>query len=98
MTPQMVDAFLSSTTMPKAERSKKDLRVWALRFADHFKDAPAVIFEERGSRGEVDAWRAQWANSPKQHDAAGTHAARILNWALEYGKLAEHHCQKLRPI
>lgn len=98
MTPQMVDDFLSSTAMPKGERSRNDLRKWGLRFAEHFKDAPAVIFEERGSRGEVNAWRAQWKHSPKQHDAAGTHAARILNWAVEEGKLAEHHCHKLRRL
>ncbi|MCB1349293.1 MAG: tyrosine-type recombinase/integrase [Maritimibacter sp.] len=84
--------------MPKAERSRRDLRKWGLRFAEHFKDAPAVIFEERGSRGEVNAWRALWKHSPKQHDAAGTHATRILNWAVEEGKLAEHHCHKLHRL
>lgn len=94
-TPQLVDDFLSSTAMPKAERSRQDLRKWALRFACHFNDAPAVIFEERGSRGEVNKWRSQWKHSPRQHDAAGTHAARILNWAVEEGKLVEHHCHKL---
>ena len=98
MTPRLVDDFLSSTAMPRGERSRADLRKWALRFADHFKDAPAVIFEERGSRGEVNAWRAQWGHSPKQHDAAGTHAARILNWAVQEGKLAEHHCHRLHRL
>ena len=98
MTPQMVDEFISSTAMPKAERSRADLRKWALRFAAHFKDAPAVIFEERGSRGEMNKWRAQWGHSPKQHDVAGTHAVRILNWAVQEGHLAEHHCHKLHRI
>lgn len=98
MTPQMVDDFLSSTAMPKAERSRRDLRKWGLRFAEHFKDAPVVIFEERGSRGEVNAWRALWKHSPKQHDTAGTHATRILNWAVEEGKLAEHHCHRLHRL
>lgn len=98
MTPQMVDDFLSSTAMPKGERSQKDLRTWALRFAAHFNDAPAVIFEDRGSRGEVNAWRALWKHSPKQHDMAGVHAVRVLNWAVEEGKLSEHHCHKLRKI
>jgi integrase len=98
MTPALVDEFLSSAAMPKADRSKADLKKWVLRFAEHFKDAPAVIFEERGSRGEVNAWRAQWQHSPKQHDAAGTHAVRVLNWAVEEGKLSEHHCHKLRKL
>mmetsp|Transcript_32309 Transcript_32309/g.62293 ORF Transcript_32309/g.62293 Transcript_32309/m.62293 type:complete len:168 (+) Transcript_32309:604-1107(+) len=95
MVPKLVDEFLDSTAMPKGERSKSDLRKWALRFAKHFHDAPAVIFEGRGSRGEVNAWRAQWKHSPKQHDMAGTHAVRVLNWAVEEGKLSGHHCHKL---
>ncbi|ARC90447.1 integrase [Rhodovulum sp. MB263] len=84
--------------MPKGERSRADIRKWALRFAEHFKDAPAVIFEERGARGEVNAWRALWKHSPKQHDMAGTHAVRILNWAVQEGKLTEHHCHKLHRL
>lgn len=49
MTPQMVDDFLSSTAMPKGERSRADIRKWGLRFAEYFKDAPAAIFEDRRS-------------------------------------------------
>lgn len=95
MTPVLVDKFLDSAAMPNGARSKSDLRKWVLRFAEHFHDAPAVIFEERASRGEVNAWRAIWKHSPKQHDMAGTHAVRLLNWAVEEGKLSEHHCHKL---
>lgn len=98
MTPAMVDDFLSSSGMPKGARSREDIRKWGLRFADHFKDAPAIIFEERGSRGEVNAWRALWKHSPKQHDTAGVHAVRILNWAASEGIIREHHCHKLRRL
>jgi len=98
MTPEMVDDFLSSTALPKGERSRIDIRKWGLRFAEYFKDAPAVIFEERGSRGEMNIWRALWKHSPKQHDMAGTHAVRILNWAVGEGKLSEHHCHKLHRL
>lgn len=98
MTFQMVDEFLTSTAMPKAERSRQDLRKWALRFAEEFRNDPAVIFEERGSRGEINKWRTNWKHSPKQHDAAGTHAVRVLNWAVEEGKLAEHHCHRLHRL
>jgi integrase len=93
--PAMVDLFLSSAARAKGQRSLADQRKWLLRLATHFQDAPAVIFEERGSRGEVNKWRSQWKHSPKQHDMAGTHAARVLNWAVEEGLLSEHHCHKL---
>ncbi len=98
MVPSLVDEFLDSAAMPKAKRSIADLRKWMLRFADHFFDAPAVIFAERGSRAEVNAWRAKWKHSPKQHDMAGTHAVRFLNWAVEEGKLKEHHCHRLPKL
>nr|WP_246237436.1 tyrosine-type recombinase/integrase [Halovulum dunhuangense] len=98
MTPALVDLFLSSAARAKAARSFEDQQKWLLRFAAHFKDAPAVIFEERGSRSEVNQWRAQWKHSPKQHDMAGTHAARVLNWAVEEGHLSEHHCHRLPKL
>ncbi|WIY23737.1 tyrosine-type recombinase/integrase [Parasedimentitalea psychrophila] len=98
MVQQMVDDFLSSTAMPKGQRSRADIRKWGLRFAGHFKDAPAIIFEDKSARGEMNTWRALWKHSPKQHDMAGTHAVRILNWAVEEGKLSEHHCHKLHRL
>lgn len=95
MTPALVDLFLSSAARAKSKRSFADQRKWLLRLANHFHDAPAIIFEERASRGELNKWRAAWAHSPKQHDMAGTHAVRVLNWAVEEGHLSEHHCHKL---
>lgn len=93
MTSTMVDDFLSSPHMPKAERTQADYRKWALRFAEAFKDDPAAMFEEPESRAEVNDWRNQWAHSPRQYDYAGTIVTRILNWAWkDAGKLRQHHC------
>jgi hypothetical protein len=41
---------------------------------------------------------AKWIHSPKQHDVAGTHAVRVLNWAVSEGRLKEHHCHKLDKL
>lgn len=98
MTHQMIDDFLCGASMPAGKRSQEGLRKWALRFQREFGDDPALLFEERASRGEVNAWRLKWAHSPKQHDDAGTHAVRILNWAVEEGKIKEHHCHKLKRL
>lgn len=95
LAPAMVDDFLSSAAMPAGERTREDYRKWALRFALAFKDDPAAIFEEKASRGEVNDWRREWMHSPKQYDYAGTVVTRILNWAVEEGKLREHHCHGL---
>jgi integrase len=59
---------------------------------------PSGDFEERGSRSELNEWRAEWKHSPKQHDAAGTHAVRILNWAVQAGKLSDHYCNSLSRL
>lgn len=91
----MVDDFLSSAAMPAGARTRDDYRKWALRFAAAFKEDPAAIFEEKASRGEVNDWRKEWMHSPKQYDYAGTVVTRILNWAVEEGKLREHHCHGL---
>lgn len=99
MTLQMVDDFLSSAEMPKGERTRQDYRLWALRFAEAFKDDPARMFEEPEARGEVNDWRAQWKHSPRQYDYAGTVVTRILNWAWkDAGKLRMHHCGDFRKV
>ncbi|MBS0573135.1 MAG: tyrosine-type recombinase/integrase [Proteobacteria bacterium] len=85
--------------MPKADRTRRDYRLWALRFADEFKDDPAAMFEERESRAEVNDWRARWKHSPKQYDYAGTVVTRILNWARDdAGKIRDHHCERFRKV
>ncbi|WP_434286253.1 tyrosine-type recombinase/integrase [Celeribacter sp. SCSIO 80788] len=94
----LVDDFLSSAALPKGERSKEDLVLWLGRFRDEFGADPAAMFEERASRGELNEWRKRWIHSPKQHDMAGTHSVRALNWAVEEGKLKEHHCHKLKKL
>lgn len=99
MTPQMVDDFLDSAEMPKGERTRKDYRLWALRFADAFRDDPAALFEEPASRAEVQDWRKAWAHSPRQYDYAGTVATRILNWAWkDAAKIKQHHCAGLSKV
>lgn len=98
-TPQMVDDFLSSAEMPSGERTRKDYRLWALRFADAFKEEPAAMFEEPESRAEVQDWRKAWAHSPRQYDYAGTVVTRLLNWAWkDAAKIRQHHCASLSKV
>ncbi|WP_260012486.1 tyrosine-type recombinase/integrase [Leisingera aquaemixtae] len=98
MTDKLVDDFLSSASMPRGERSRDDIKLWLERFRSEFGADPVAMFEERESRAEVNTWRKQWLHSPKQHDMAGTHAARLLNWAVKEGRLKEHHCYGLEKL
>jgi len=92
------DDFFASAAMPTRDRSKNDIKKWAGRFQKEFGKDPIQMFEERASRGEVNTWRAKWKHSPKQHDVAGTHAVRVLNWAVEEGRIKEHHCHRLTRL
>ncbi len=98
LVPELVDEFLSSTALAKARRSQEDQRYWLLKFGDHFAKAPVKVFEDPRSRGDMNEWRALWKHSPKSHDSSGTHAVRLLNWAVQEGKLREHFCHKLHRI
>ena len=95
---QLVHDFLASAAMPKAPRSRADIELWLGRFSEEFGSDPAAMFEERESRGEINTWRTRWIHSPKQHDMAGTHAVRLLNWAVREGRLKEHHCHGLEKL
>jgi hypothetical protein len=98
-TAQMVDDFLDSAEMPMGERTRKDYRLWALRFAEAFEDDPAALFEEPASRAEVQEWRKQWAHSDRQYDYAETVVTRILNWAWkDAAKISQHYCAGLSKV
>ncbi|HCQ56545.1 MAG TPA: integrase [Sulfitobacter sp.] len=93
MTEAVVDAYISSAEFLSLKpRTQSDYRRWAMRFAVEFESDPVAMFEDAASRAEVNQWRSKWNYSPKQYDYAGTVVTRILNWAREQGKIAEHHC------
>lgn len=97
--PEMVDRYLDSADFAsRAPRTQADYRKWALRFADEFKDDPAALFEDPGSRAEVAQWRENWKHSPKQYDYAATAVSIILNWARDAGIIAQHHCDRMRKL
>lgn len=94
----LVTDFLSSDAMPPRARSRKDVELWVKRFQDEFGSDPTAMFEESASRAELNTWRKRWIHSPKQYDMAGTHAVKLLNWAVGEGRLKEHYCHKLKKL
>ncbi|MCA0846068.1 MULTISPECIES: tyrosine-type recombinase/integrase [Rhodobacterales] len=95
---QLVDEFLSSDAMPPKARSREDVELWVKRFQVEFGEDPVAMFEEPASRAEFNAWRKRWIHSPKQYDMAGTHAVKLLNWAVSEGRIKEHHCNRLKKL
>jgi integrase len=99
MVPDLVDRYLSSAEFRGlGARTKRDYQRIALSFAQEFRDDPAAIFEEPGSRAEVNDWRQRSAHSPRQYDYDGTVVAVILNWARDAGLIRQHHCDRLRKV
>lgn len=97
--PMMIDAYLDSALFrSRRPRTQADYRKWALRLAREFEEDPATIFQEAGSRGEINRWRERWAHSPKQYDYAATVATVILNWAREAGWVTEHHLDRMKKL
>ncbi len=89
----LVDAYIGSAEFLSLKpRTRQGYRRWTDRFAAEFSQAPIGMFEEVESRIVVNEWRSQWVHSPKQYDYAGTVVTRLLNWAMEAGRLKEHHC------
>ncbi|QPM89003.1 tyrosine-type recombinase/integrase [Pseudooceanicola algae] len=95
---ELVTDFLSSDAMPPRTRSREDVELWVKRFQNEFGGDPMAMFEEPASRSELNTWRKRWIHSPKQYDMAGTHAVKLLNWAVGEGRLKEHYCHKLKKI
>ena len=92
-TSDLVDDYLSSPRFQRLkQRTKKDYRLWLERFTAEFGDDPAAMFEEWESKVEVNEWRDNWKNSPKQFDYAGTVVTLLLNWAAGKGRIRHHHC------
>jgi len=95
----MVDRYLDSADFKSlAKRTQLDYKKWALRFANEFRDDPANLLEDPGSRAEVMRWREHWAHSPKQFDYAATVVSVVVNWARDAGIIKQHHCDRMKRI
>lgn len=87
----LVTGFLASGEFARlADRTRADYRLWADRFRERFGAAPAALLEDRRFRGDVAAWRDQWAHSPKQAQYAWTVAKRVASWGMDRGVIGQH--------
>lgn len=101
LTSAALDQFISSAEFQLGirTRTQADYRNWLAKFEESFGDDPIKMFEEPGSRSEVNIWRQNWIHSPKQYDYAGTVVCRFLHWACSEGKLIrEHHCSGFKKF
>lgn len=92
-----IDALITDyQANPKYEKlkdsTKKDYRLWLTRLSERFGSSPVEAFTDWRMRGDVIAWRDEWAHQPRTADKATVMMVTLLNWAVENGKLERHFC------
>lgn len=76
----------------------KDYRLWLTRVSAKFGDSSLAAFADWRMRGEVTAWRNQWAEQPRTADKAVVMIVTLLNWGVENGKLEKHLCHRIELL
>jgi len=72
----------------RAKSTRKDYRLWLTRISERFGSTPVEAFEDRRMRGDVIAWRNNWAGQPRTADKAAVMLSTLLNWAVENGRIS----------
>ncbi len=86
----VIDAFFDSGVFRDlAPRTRKDYRRWGDAVRKKFASAPISAIESPKIRQVAMKWRDQWDG--RNADYAWMVLARIVSWAIDTGKLTQHH-------
>ncbi|QQN75891.1 tyrosine-type recombinase/integrase [Croceicoccus sp. YJ47] len=66
----------------------RDYRLWLTRISERFGATTLGAFEDRRMRGDIIAWRNQWAEQPRSADKATVMMGTLLNWGMENGRVS----------
>ena len=98
-TSDVVAEFYASVNFKKKKpRTQSDYRRWLNRFTNEFGPDAVKMWEIPSSRREVEKWRSQWIESPKQYDYAAAVVALFLNWAKKEAFINNHFCEGLEKL
>ncbi|SFG09367.1 Phage integrase family protein [Novosphingobium sp. CF614] len=82
----------------RRESTRKGYRLWLTRISQRFGSTPIAAFEDRRMRGDIIAWRNQWAHQPRTADTAAGMIAILLNWAVENGRVEINVAAGIRQL
>lgn len=86
---KLIDDYRASPEFDRLkDATKRDYRLWLDRLSARFGSAPVKAFSDPRMRGQIIAWRDQWAAMPRTADKASVMTATLLAWAVERGELA----------
>jgi len=92
----VIDDYRASPEFDRlADPTKRDYRRWLDRMSARFGPCPVGAFEDRRMRGDIIAWRNEWADRPRTADKASVMMATVLGWALERGELSINVAAKI---
>lgn len=72
----------------KRPATRRDYKLWLTRISDRFGKTPIAAFEDRRMRGDVIAWRNNWASQTRSADKASVMMGTLLSWAMENGRIS----------
>lgn len=70
------------------DSTKRDYRLWLNRISEKWGKTPLEAFEDRRMRGDIIAWRNQWAHQPRTADKATVMLGTLLAYGVEIGLLS----------
>lgn len=70
------------------ESTKRDYRLWINRISERWGKVPLEAFEDRRMRGDIIAWRNEWASQPRTADKASVMLGTLLGYGVEIGLLS----------
>jgi integrase len=87
----LVEAYLGSPEFrSRAASTKRDYRRWCESAKDRFGTAKLRAFADPRIRGDIIAWRDQWAHAPRAAHYAMQVLSRVFSWGVERGWLTSN--------
>lgn len=84
-----IDAYRASPEFDGlADSTKRDYRLWLNRISARFGPAPLSALSDQRMRGDILAWRDQWAAQPRTADKASVMMGTLLAWIMDRGQLS----------
>lgn len=81
-----------------APSTQRDYRLWLDRISAKFGDAPIDAFDDPRMRGDILAWRDEWAKQPRTADKASVMMATLLGFGVERGRLTVNRAAGIKQL
>lgn len=81
-----------------ADSTQRDYRLWLDRISEKFGAVPLDAFDDPRMRGDILAWRDEWAEQPRTADKASVMMATLLGFGVERGRLTVNRAAGIKHL